>query len=65
MIPGWHLSRSSFAKVISTKTRGREIPTVALDFWFLGPYGGITVLTDSDTLVMVCPINAIVVFVKS
>ena len=44
--------------------RGREIPTAALDFWFLGPYGGITVLTDSETLVMVCLINAIVVLVK-
>ena len=45
-------------------TRGQEIPTAALDFWLLGPYGGITVLRDSDTLVMVCPINAIVVLFK-
>ena len=29
--------------------RGWEILTVALDFWFLGPYGGITVWTGSDS----------------
>ena len=61
--------RTTWAIVTTTCTRqgsGNTYNcTAALDFWFLGLYGGITVLTDSDTLVTVCPINAIVVLVKS